>query len=158
MPDRAQASDERVQGWLVIVVDGGHPLFEISPAPLGHDLGEIADMPGQRGKLRTGGQDRVEARWPCSSLMSSASDLQVSRIRNPSSPSIVTSAKSNWLAESRAVGAKVPVSVIRSVLGSVDVLGRCVVHDAVDDAGATEPGRYRGTAGNGGGFEYFSVN
>lgn len=40
----AQASDERVQGWLVIVVDGGHPLFEISPAPLGHDLGEIADI------------------------------------------------------------------------------------------------------------------
>ena len=58
----AEASHERVQRQLVVDVDCGHPPFEIPTAPLAHDLGERADVPGQRGRSRTECQDRLQAR------------------------------------------------------------------------------------------------
>lgn len=57
----AQTPDERVQRRLILGVDRSHPPFEISPAPLAHDVGERADVPGQRGQFRADCQDRIKA-------------------------------------------------------------------------------------------------
>ncbi|MFE9326573.1 hypothetical protein ACIHDR_15995 [Nocardia sp. NPDC052278] len=48
-----------MQRRLVVGVEAGHPPFGILAAALAHDLGELADVPGQLGQVRT---DCIESR------------------------------------------------------------------------------------------------